>query len=98
MPLPRVADAQRVLVERIGHNFYRVKVFFGFMEEPDVPAALEWCEDQGLAIEPLMVSYFLSREILLPTPGQGMALWRERVFEFMFRNASSAANFLQAAR
>jgi KUP system potassium uptake protein len=41
------------------------------------------------------VSYFLSREILLPTPGEGMALWRERVFEFMFRNASSAANFFK---
>jgi KUP system potassium uptake protein len=94
-PVPRVADAQRVLVERIGHNFYRVKVFFGFMEEPDVPAALEWCCEQGLAIEPMMVSYFLSREILLPTPGQGMALWRERLFEFMFRNASSAANFFK---
>jgi KUP system potassium uptake protein len=94
-PVPRVADAQRVLVERIGHNFYRVKVFFGFMEEPDVPAALEWCGEQGLSLEPMMVSYFLSREILLPTPGQGMALWRERLFEFMFRNASSAANFFK---
>ncbi|MDB5801896.1 MAG: potassium transporter [Rhodocyclales bacterium] len=94
-PLPRIADGQRVLVERIGHHFYRVKVFFGFMEEPDVPAALEWCEEQGLEIEPLMVSYFLSREILLPTPGEGMALWRERIFEFMFRNASSAANFFK---
>jgi KUP system potassium uptake protein len=94
-PLPRVADGQRVLVERIGHHFYRVKVFFGFMEEPDVPAALEWCEEQGLELDPSMVSYFLSREILLPTPGEGMALWRERIFEFMFRNASSAANFFK---
>lgn len=94
-PLPRVADGQRVLVERIGHHFYRVKVFFGFMEEPDVPAALEWCEEQGLEIEPHAVSYFLSREILLPTPGEGMSLWRERIFEFMFRNASSAANFFK---
>lgn len=94
-PLPRVSEGQRVLVERMGHHFYRVKVFFGFMEEPDVPAALEWCEEQGLEIEPKMVSYFLSREILLPTPGEGMALWRERIFEFMFRNASSAANFFK---
>ncbi|MEC5386066.1 potassium transporter Kup [Uliginosibacterium sp. H3] len=94
-PLPRVAEGQRVLVERVGHHFYRVKVFFGFMEEPDVPAALEWCEEQGLEIDPNSASYFLSREILLPTPGEGMALWRERVFEFMFRNASSAANFFK---
>jgi len=94
-PLPRIAEGQRVLVERVGHHFYRVKVFFGFMEEPDVPAALEWCEEQGLEIDPNSVSYFLSREILLPTPGEGMALWRERIFEFMFRNASSAANFFK---
>lgn len=95
LPTPRVAEGQRVLVERIGHHFFRVKVFFGFMEEPDVPAALEWCEEQGLQLDPSMVSYFLSREILLPTPGEGMALWRERIFEFMFRNASSAANFFK---
>jgi KUP system potassium uptake protein len=95
LPLPRVAEGQRVLVERVGHHFYRVKMFFGFMEEPDVPAALEWCEEQGLEIDPHSVSYFLSREILLPTPGEGMALWRERIFEFMFRNASSAANFFK---
>ncbi|GAB4059647.1 potassium transporter Kup [Uliginosibacterium sediminicola] len=95
LPMPRVTDSQRVLVERIGAHFYRVKVFFGFMEEPDVPAALEWCEEQGLALEPMMVSYFLSREILLPAPGEGMPLWRERIFEFMFRNASSAANFFK---
>ncbi|HSD39278.1 MAG TPA: potassium transporter Kup [Rhodocyclaceae bacterium] len=95
LPLPRVAEGQRVLVERVGHQFYRVKVFFGFMEEPDVPAALEWCEEQGLEIDPNSASYFLSREILLPTPGEGMALWRERIFEFMFRNASSAANFFK---
>ncbi|GAA5171184.1 potassium transporter Kup [Viridibacterium curvum] len=95
LPVPRVENSQRVLVERIGHHFHRVKIFFGFMEEPDVPAALEWCEEQGLAIESTMASFFLSREILMPTPGAGMALWREKLFAFMFRNASSAANFFK---
>ncbi|HEX5128021.1 MAG TPA: potassium transporter Kup [Rhodocyclaceae bacterium] len=93
LPTPRVAGSQRVLVERMAHNFHLVKIYFGFMEEPDVVAALEWCEEQGLNIQPHMASYFLSRETLLPTPGQGMPLWRERLFEFMFRNASSAAHF-----
>ena len=81
------------LVERIGENFYRVKIFFGFMEDADVPAALQLCDEQGLTIDPSEVSYFLSRETLMPTPGEGMPLWRERLFEFMFRNATSAANF-----
>ncbi|MFA9438645.1 potassium transporter Kup [Uliginosibacterium sp. sgz301328] len=93
LAVPRVVDSQRVLVERIGSNFHRVKIFFGFMEEPDVAAALEWTEEQGLSIQPQMASYFLSRETLLPTPGEGMALWRERLFEFMFRNATNAASF-----
>ncbi|MCX9155222.1 potassium transporter Kup [Niveibacterium sp. 24ML] len=93
MQQPRVPDSQRVLVERIAAGCWRVKLYFGFMEEPDVPAALEWCAEQDLALEPMRVSYFLSRETLLPTPGEGMALWRERVFEFMFRNATSAAAF-----
>lgn len=93
LPFPRVPDSQRVLVEPIVKNFYRVKIFFGFMEDADVPAALQLCDEQGLTIDPSEVSYFLSRETLMPTPGEGMPLWRERLFEFMFRNATSAANF-----
>ncbi|WP_374601209.1 potassium transporter Kup [Niveibacterium sp.] len=95
LPQPRVQPAQRVLVERIAGGCWRVRLFFGFMEDPDVPAALEWCAEQDLALDPMRVSYFLSRETLLPTPGEGMALWRERVFEFMFRNATSAAAFFK---
>jgi len=95
LPQPRVLPAQRVLVERIAGGCWRVRLFFGFMEDPDVPAALEWCAEQDLALDPMRVSYFLSRETLLPTPGEGMALWRERVFEFMFRNATSAAAFFK---
>ncbi|GAA5184178.1 potassium transporter Kup [Niveibacterium umoris] len=95
MPQPRVQAAQRVLVERMAGGCWRVKLFFGFMEDPDVPAALEWCAEQELALDPMRVSYFLSRETLLPTEGEGMALWRERVFEFLFRNATSAASFFK---
>ncbi len=93
MPVPRLQDSQRILVERIAHKFFRVKIFFGFMEQPDVPAALEWCAEQDLGLEVNEVSYFLSRETLLPTPGEGMWLWREHLFEFMYRNATSAASF-----
>lgn len=94
LPMPRIPDAERVWVERLGAGFHRVRLFFGFMEEPNVPDALEWCAAQGLSIEPEQASYFLSREVLLPTPGPGaMAYWREVLFEFMFRNATSAASF-----
>ncbi len=93
-PVPRVPVEDRVEVRILGKNFYQVMVRFGFMEEPDLPGALLACEQQGLAMDPQQVSYFLSREIILPTDnGHGMMLWRERLFEFMFRNASSAANY-----
>ncbi len=95
LSVPRLQDSQRVLVERIAHNFFRVKIFFGFMETADVPSALEWCAEQDLGLDVGQVSYFLSRETLLPTPGEGMWLWREHLFEFMFRNATSAASFFR---
>lgn len=94
LPIPRVLESERVQVEKLGEGFHRVKVFFGFMEETNVPEALEWCESQGLRVQAQQASYFLSRDILLPTPGPGgMAHWREVLFEVMFRNATSAANF-----
>ena len=66
------------------------------MEEPDLPAALVRCAEQGLTFDPQQVSYFLNRETILPAVEvPGMALWRERLFEFLFRNASSAANFFK---
>ncbi|GAA5165616.1 potassium transporter Kup [Viridibacterium curvum] len=95
LPVPRVEMSQRVLVERICHNAHRVKVFFGFMETPDIPAALEWAEEQGLEVDAASVSWFISRETLLPTPGEGMPVWRERIFELMFRNATPATRFFQ---
>lgn len=92
--VPRVPIEDRVEVQRLGSTFSRVLVRFGFMEEPDLPEALKRCAEQGLALEPQQISYFLSRDTILPSSEvHGMALWRERLFEFMFRNASSAANY-----
>lgn len=94
--VPRVPIEDRVEVQRMGKTFYGVLIRFGFMEEPDVPQALRFCAAQGLEFDPLQVSYFLSRETILPSVEmRGMAIWRERLFEFLFRNASSAANFFK---
>jgi KUP system potassium uptake protein len=70
-------------------------MFFGFMEEADVPAALEWCAEQGLQLDPARTSYFLGRETLLPTLGTAMAAWRQKIFATMFRNAGSAAAYFK---
>jgi KUP system potassium uptake protein len=92
LPIPRVPAAQHVVVERLTKRFYRVTLHFGFMEAPDVPAALEWCAEQGLELDPMQTSYFLGRAKLLPAPKSDMALWRERLFTAMYRNAGTAAD------
>ena len=95
LPVPRVLDAQRILVERLSEQFYGVKIFYGFTEQPDVPAALEWCTEQGLELNPMQTSYFLGRETVVPKVGASMAQWREKLFVTMFRNAGSAASYFR---
>jgi len=92
---PFVPVAQRVAVEPLAHGFWRVQVRCGFMETPDVPAALDACRAHGLAINLFAVSYFLSREIIVPRRGATMAYWRESLFATMARNADSVAEFFR---
>ena len=92
---PFVPVAQRVAVEPLAHGFWRVQVRCGFMETPDVPAALDACRAHGLDINLFAVSYFLSREIIVPRRGATMAYWRESLFATMARNADSVAEFFR---
>ena len=91
--IPRVPDEERVIIKPLIGNCYQVKVYYGFKDEPDLPLALEMCKPHGLEFEPLSTSYFLSREIVVPTPGSGMSQWQERFFSTMARNASNAADY-----
>jgi KUP system potassium uptake protein len=93
--VPWVDAAERAQVQPLGHGFWRVTLRFGFMQAPDVPQALAQCEAQGLRLSPFETSYFLSRETVVPTPGTGMAHWRERLFAAMSRNAGSVAAFFR---
>jgi KUP system potassium uptake protein len=68
---------------------------YGFMDRPDVPEALALCRAQGLDINPFEVSYFLSREIIVPSRGRAMTRWREALFVAMSRNAGSVAAFFR---
>ncbi|HEV6968682.1 MULTISPECIES: potassium transporter Kup [Roseateles] len=92
---PVVDEAERVEVTALSPGFWRVLVHYGFMEEPDVPAALALCGPKGLAVQPFETSYFLSRETVVPTPGGGMANWRERLFSALSRNSSGVAGFFK---
>jgi KUP system potassium uptake protein len=94
--IPHVDDEQRVDIEPLGHEFYRVTVHYGFKDEPDLPEALETaCRRGGMEFNMMETSFFLSRQTLVPTPQAGMALWREKLFAAMSRNASSATAFFK---
>ena len=83
---------KRLQTESLGHNCWQVVINYGFKDEPDVARALECLKSEGCRIEPMTTSYFLSRDIVTPTPGSGMADWREKIFAQMHRNASAAAS------
>ena len=94
--IPHVPDAQRVEVNPLGHDFYRLHVHYGFKDEPDVPRALELAKAKGLEFNMMETSFFLSRQTLVPTSQvAGMALWREKLFAAMSRNAASATAFFK---
>jgi KUP system potassium uptake protein len=95
MDVPHVADANRVAVEHLGDEFHRVKVFFGFMDDTDLPRALEWCAEGGLDFDLMDTTFFLGRETLIPTLGKDMAYWRELLFVALFRNATTATAFFR---
>ena len=95
LDVPRVPSAQRVTVEALPQNFWRVAVHFGFMDEPDLPQALDWCAEQGLHLDMMDTSFFLGRETLIPSLSSEMVMWREKLFIAMFRNAGSVTNFFK---
>jgi KUP system potassium uptake protein len=88
---PHVPPAHRVRVDRLDAHFFRVAVAYGFMDEPDLPAVLPLCADQGLDLDLMQTSFFLGRETLLPRRGSSLSYWREQLFVAMFRNAGNAA-------
>ena len=92
--VPWIANEKRVEMSTLGHNCWQVVIHYGFMDNPNVPLALEQLGDLGCILEPMSTSYFLSREVIIPTTGSGMAIWREKLFAQMHHNASGAADFL----
>jgi KUP system potassium uptake protein len=93
--VPWVADSERVQVQSLDHDSWQVNLDYGFMDDPDVPRALALLRGQGCEVEPMTTSYFLSREVVIPVVGAGMALWREKLFAQMHHNASGVADFLK---
>ena len=94
-PVPHVPEAQRLAVRPLGQGVYDVVARYGFMEDPNVPQALSGARSQGLEYDEDDITYFLGRETLIVTKTPGMAMWRERLFEFMARNAVRAPTFFR---
>ncbi|MDD2918245.1 potassium transporter Kup [Rhodoferax sp.] len=93
--VPWIPFEDRVQVTPLLAGFWRVQVNYGFKNTPDIPKALELCKTKGLPINLFETSYFLSREIIVPTKGAGMSHWREALFALMSRNSGSVAGFFR---
>jgi len=92
--VPWIGLDKRVEIESLGHDCWQVIIHYGFKNDPDVPRALEQIRGRGCEFEPMTTSYFLSRDLVVPTMGRGMMMWREKLFAQMHHNASGAADFL----
>jgi KUP system potassium uptake protein len=93
--IPYVPEDRRVELESFAAGFFRVIVSYGFMDQPDVPRALELCQAYGLQTAPTRVSYFLGRETLIPTPRPPMGPVEARVFAFLSTSSQSATAYFQ---
>jgi KUP system potassium uptake protein len=93
-PKPWIGFDKRCEVEPLGHDCWQVTLHFGFKNDPDVPEALKLLKGRGIQVDEMETSFFLSRDIVMPTLAQGMMMWREKLFASMHHNASDAADFL----
>ncbi|HEU5067283.1 MAG TPA: potassium transporter Kup [Sphingomicrobium sp.] len=93
--VPYVKAEKRSSVQDFSHGFWRIVLRYGFMEEIDVPAALAKIQECGPTCKPMDTSYFLSRQTLLTSARPAMAVWREKLFAWMMRNAETAMEFFK---
>ncbi|MEG3192802.1 potassium transporter Kup [Lysobacter sp. D1-1-M9] len=96
LTVPYSPKDNRLRIEAIGDDFYRVRLRFGFMETPDVPLALmRSCDQGGIHFDPMDTTYFASRETVVAIAHRGMPVWRDRLFALMHRNAAPATGFFR---
>jgi KUP system potassium uptake protein len=90
-----VPETKRVEVERLGKGFYSVIARYGFMEQPDVPAALRACRPHGIAYDEMETSFFLGRETLVPASRSRLGKWRRGFFISLSHSASASKAFFR---
>ena len=94
-PLPHVSVDDQTTIRTLGQGVFDVVVRYGFMEDPNIPEALALVRERGLDLDLDDVTYFLGRETLIVSRTPGMAMWRERLFVLMARNAVRATAFFR---
>ena len=96
LPMPYAVEGQRLRIDSVGDEFYRVYVRYGFMESPDIPLALmRSCDHGGIYFDPMDTTFFASRETIVASANRGMPIWRDKLFAFMHRNAAPATGFFR---
>jgi KUP system potassium uptake protein len=90
---PRVPRAKRVTVHDLGEGFYQVLLQYGFMQEPNIPAALTDFVSADFGFDPEDAVYVIGHETILPRPGRSLLSMRDRLFALMHRNATSPVPF-----
>lgn len=92
---PLAEAGERTELRDLGHGFHALMLRFGFAEDPDVPAALAECAQRGISFDMMDTTFFLSRETIVASQRAGMALWRDRLFAILSRNAMPATAFFR---
>jgi KUP system potassium uptake protein len=92
-PVPRVAEADVIVIREYGQEFSGVTARHGYLEAPDMPRFLELCTAKGLDLNPSQVMFFISRLTVVPTGATRLARWRKRLFAFLYLNARPAASY-----
>lgn len=95
MDVPRVADANRIEVERLGKGFHTVIARYGFTEQPDVPEALRACRPHGIAYDEMETSFFLGRETLVPAQRSQLGRIGRDWFISLSHSASATKTFFR---
>ncbi|MCM1512005.1 MAG: potassium transporter Kup [Oxalobacter formigenes] len=92
---PWLPDSERVQIQELGFNCYQLDLYYGFNDEPDIPRTLELCKEHGYAFDMMTTSFFVTRQTVISNPLTGMAIWREKLFIWIYRNARNPADFYQ---
>ena len=93
--VPHIPRDERFTLTPVTEGIYKMQLFYGFMDSPNVPMVLMRAQIPGLDLETKEITYFMGRETLLATGRPGMAIWRERLFSFMARNAQRATTYFR---